>query len=50
MRPQRILLVFRAFLLIMLFATAVYADTPFVSVFGPVEFSLLRFVHLFHSL
>lgn len=38
MRPQRILLVFRAFLLIILFATAVYADTPFVSVFGPDVF------------
>ena len=38
MRPQRILLVFRAFLLMMLFATAAYADTPFVSVFGPDVF------------
>ena len=38
MRPQRILLVFKAFLLIMLFATAVYADTPLVSVFGPDVF------------
>ena len=38
MRPQRILLVFKAFLLIMLFATTVYADTPLVSVFGPDVF------------
>lgn len=38
MRPQRILLVFKAFLLIMLFATTVHADTSLVSVFGPDVF------------